>query len=718
MIAKHVAKKGSAKSSFHRLVDYISDEQGKEHRVSLVRSTHCHAAGVDAAVAEVLATQQQNTRAKGDKTYHLLVSFREGETLDDDTLSKIEAELCEAIGFGEHQRISAVHCDTDNLHIHVAINKIHPQKLTMVEPFGDYRVLGEACDRLEDKYGLEKDNHISHVRSGQSRANDMEAHSGQKSLISWTREQCGEALKQAQSWNEVHQVLHEHGLRLQERANGLVITSDIDVSIKASSVSRELSKPALEKRLGDFVPAKTDGQKAQSPPEDNRRYRKQPIELKVDTTTLYRCYQQQASQSEQAVSQALALVATDKSRKLTALGLASKLKRFAISQEANVITRKLLYKHHFDSVKRQQQKIQQTAAMAKKQVYKESRQLTWADWLKQQAQQGDTEALRALQARQPHRYQQSNRLSGRAGLTPNSAVLAGADSITKKGSVIDKRSGVREVANAIVLPSKVTTANLINALTLAQARYGNVITVDGTDAFKRRVVNMAIKSRLDIQFTGDAEQYRQQLEERNHDNTRKDGRGVIGRGHDEPRRSVTRYDSNRRGDERASSELQRKSNLGSVGREPPPSRRNGLRDLSQLGVASFKGKGAMLLSGNVPGDVEQQRPRAVVDALRWGIFGARLSATQLMAAEKYIEERLSKREQGMDIAIHEPLTGAVKGRFAGVRRIDGESLLLVETAPGIVSVLPIKSDVKRLKIGDPININQQGKVSRTRGVER
>jgi hypothetical protein len=34
------------------------------------------------------------------------------------------------LGYTEDQRVSVVRHDIDNVHVHVAINKIHPQKLT------------------------------------------------------------------------------------------------------------------------------------------------------------------------------------------------------------------------------------------------------------------------------------------------------------------------------------------------------------------------------------------------------------------------------------------------------------------------------------------------------------------------------------------------------------------------------------------------------------
>ncbi|WP_373317245.1 hypothetical protein [Shewanella sairae] len=61
---------------------------------------------------------------------------------------------------------------------------------------------------------------------------------------------------------------------------------------------------------------------------------------------------------------------------------------------------------------------------------------------------------------------------------------------------------------------------------------------------------------------------------------------------------------------------------------------------------------------------------------------------------------------------------AVKREFAGLREVNGQSLILIKTAPEVVSVLPIKSDVRRLKIGVKITINSQGEISRTRGLER
>ena len=86
MIAKHVSMKSARKSNFAEVVKYITNEQDKNERVGNVTVTNCQFDRPDGAIAEILNTQAQNTRATSDKTYHLIVSFRPGEQPDAATL--------------------------------------------------------------------------------------------------------------------------------------------------------------------------------------------------------------------------------------------------------------------------------------------------------------------------------------------------------------------------------------------------------------------------------------------------------------------------------------------------------------------------------------------------------------------------------------------------------------------------------------------------------
>lgn len=99
MIAKRIPMNSAKKSSFAGLVKYITSSQGINERVGQVRVTNCQTEELSWAVHEVLHTQKINTRAEGDKTYHLLISLAPGEQPSSEVLRDIEDRVCSAIGY-------------------------------------------------------------------------------------------------------------------------------------------------------------------------------------------------------------------------------------------------------------------------------------------------------------------------------------------------------------------------------------------------------------------------------------------------------------------------------------------------------------------------------------------------------------------------------------------------------------------------------------------
>ncbi|WP_407214904.1 relaxase/mobilization nuclease domain-containing protein [Enterobacter kobei] len=75
-------------------------------------------------------TQRRNTRSGATRLITLsFPSVTEKNWGGSGRCRKGRTRICEAMGYADHQRVSAVHYDTDNVHIHIAINKsIH--KLT------------------------------------------------------------------------------------------------------------------------------------------------------------------------------------------------------------------------------------------------------------------------------------------------------------------------------------------------------------------------------------------------------------------------------------------------------------------------------------------------------------------------------------------------------------------------------------------------------------
>lgn len=550
MIAKHVPMKSVGKSDFGGLVKYVTDEQSKNERVGYVNVTNCQTDNWKVAITEVLNTQAQNTRASSDKTYHLIVSFRAGEQIDDVTLKAIEARICDGLGYGEHQRVSAVHHDTDNLHFHIAVNKIHPTRYTIHDPYNDHKTLGQLCEKLEREYGLEVDNHQAQKTGSENRADDMERHAGVQSLLGWIKRECADQIKGAQSWAELHAVLRSNGLELQERGNGLVITDGAGLGVKASSVARELSKARLEQRLGVFdatpahaaaVAQAAQARRTQSPPvgkvgskppprsqnrlhnlsqlgamkiNSGQRYEAQPMRSRINTVELYARYKNEQQKGGAMRTAEWAKALDRKNRFLESAKRTAHLKRSAIKIIKGAgLGKKIMYSATTKTLKDEIQKINKQYLAERQAIYGKYQRLAWADWLRAKATEGDQEALGALRARDAAQGLKGNTVAGKAG----QKVLQGLpqqDSITKKGTIIYRvgPTAVRDDGDKLKVSRGANQDGLQAALRLAIERYGDRIMVNGTDAFKEKIAQAAVAAKLPITFADAAlERRRQEL---------------------------------------------------------------------------------------------------------------------------------------------------------------------------------------------------------------
>ncbi|MFC5460750.1 TraI/MobA(P) family conjugative relaxase [Massilia niabensis] len=510
MIAKHIAMNAATKSSFSRLVRYLTDSQGKAVRTGAVRITNCMNDSADVAALEILNTQAMNTRSTADKTYHLIISFRAGEHPDLATLSAIEDRLCDGLGFIGHQRISVVHDDTDNLHLHLAINKIHPTRYTIHEPFQAYRILARLCDTLEVEYGLQIDNHTPGKTASENRAADMEHHTGIESLLGWVKRACADRMRSVQSWDEMHALLFENGLRLHPVGNGLAITTADGTTVKASSVGREFSKPGLEQRLGPFKGA--PGQQENAKPA--RRYQKTPLASRVDTTELYARYREAQAATADSRAREWECARARKERRIDAVKRSVSLKRAALKLASMPrAAKKLMYSALARASSEEIAAINATCRRERQAIDQQHPRYQWADWLRHEAAKGDIEALAALRGRKTESGLTGDAVAGNAKVSP-SVRPSGCDSVTRKGTIIYHAGGgaIRDDGNRLNVSLGADQAAILTALQMAVERYGERIAVNGSDAFKKQILKAAVASRLRITFVDPAlEQRRLQL---------------------------------------------------------------------------------------------------------------------------------------------------------------------------------------------------------------
>jgi hypothetical protein len=245
-------------------------------RATKPRATWFHAANLpgvggrddlELACKLVDAVQAQNTRAGSKRTYHLVISLhRDDRRLERKELQQVVDRLVDSLGFAEHQYIAVRHSDTDHEHVHVAINKIHPETFRIHSPAWDHQKLFTGARSLERKLGLTPLRPRMRDRERvPQRAADYEAHHGAESFARWAREKLRPALRvtELRSWDDVHDVCSRFGVVIRAHGNGLVF-EDVErsVRVKASFVARELSKAQLCERLGELQAASEQPRKA------------------------------------------------------------------------------------------------------------------------------------------------------------------------------------------------------------------------------------------------------------------------------------------------------------------------------------------------------------------------------------------------------------------------------------------------------------------------
>ncbi|GAA5110046.1 MULTISPECIES: TraI/MobA(P) family conjugative relaxase [Bartonella] len=516
MIAKRVERKKTT-SNMARLARYIMDLDGgtlprdwkltsdyilddniqNSKKVASVRVTNCHTDDPVMATEFILKTQEQNKKSKSDKTYHLVLSFPDGEIPEKHTLYEIEDKFCSALGYENHQRISAIHKDTDNLHIHIAINKINPDSFRNYEPFFDKRTLMKTCQKIEQEYNLIKTPHgfecdIENIQY--PKIKDFEYRTGVESLSTYV----GKIAKELNytNWLALHKSFADHGLVIKKRGSGLVIGApDIDLWVKASSCNRTLSLRALEKKLGPYEDFKPIIQKQYVPTLHGKNSKTK--------TRLYSRYEEQKNASNLERRREYQILRTQKAIFYNQLFIWYKQQSYLLrfmpkSSRAGLRNTLKLQKSL------RQQELRKKQAIAKRKLA-ETRFPNWFDWLHQQANIGDKDAIDVLHSMNERRAVLSDNL-----LTAKTARKTGIllqrnlkPSFLKNGNILYKSidGGTIIDTGEKIHAQKFTTGSAYLALSLAIEKFKDQpLVLNGTEEFKKEVAQLAGIHNMNVNF--------------------------------------------------------------------------------------------------------------------------------------------------------------------------------------------------------------------------
>ncbi|APW64424.1 hypothetical protein LPB137_00545 [Poseidonibacter parvus] len=507
MIVKKVAAKKATKSSYKALANYILDLRNNMEKVETYYFSNCSYTEIAHNILEIENTQSLNQRVKQDKTYHLIVSFQEDENPSDEIIQDIEKELLQSIGLEDCQRLSVIHSNTNYKHMHIAVNLIDPitHKIKNL-PF-DKLTLQRKAGELEIKHNLKITNHVR--KTLEEKKNDMDdktIHTGIVNFKDWVKENAAAEIKKVladdkTTWKDLYKTLAKYDLELKDRGNGNVISSrSRKLFIKASDISRELSKAKLDKRYGekDKEALKTIIDKI----EPIHKFELK-TNLKSNLWDEYREFEKIKLQEKEIL-----LVKEKQQRELYKLNVK---KKWQIHREKTMKDRTIsrqekqkIYKMINESRKKELSTYQVQFKEQRLEIYSKYKKLSYKDYLINKSLTGNKMALESLRRTKPEIKPKENTFAAISGKMNNQIFSFGDKLINKDGSItyrLNDESKVIDKGNYLKININNNKSNeVLNVLKIAIAKYGKDLDITGTEDFKREVIKTVQKYNLDVKF--------------------------------------------------------------------------------------------------------------------------------------------------------------------------------------------------------------------------
>jgi hypothetical protein len=518
MIGKHIANpKGH--SSFAGLNDYITGKAKRttEEKISF---TDCvNLASIETATMEMESLAFQNKRCN-DPVMHLLLSWRENENPTRGQVREAVEVALKELNLSECQAVYALHQNTDNMHLHICVNRVHPETHKAINPAHGWtrRGMEKAARKIEFLHGWQVENNTWTEIDQQGKvvnkplspdavkipqkSKDMENLTGEQSAIRKAQEvlKKDNSLKNVTDWETFHDLLQRSGLKYQKKGSGAIIVVG-EIIVKASAVLRTLGLTQLEKRFGAYQERKSIEKHVA---EVNIIREKRPLDV-VNDNPLWETYIQERSK----YSQERKLFREEQSR--------AHQEEKQILKDRQRSERKALFEYLKKSGASRREFGQQRSLLATKHAYeivtlkeahKEQRQKrgksqfpSYEDWLKGQNFFLEAEAWR--HRKNTKAYLQLSPSDEK--LNYDRKIISNLSNFIMTKTKYDVRFSRRDKPGTAAFIASgnrirvydVRDDSLLAALRLAQQQWGR-IRVNGSEAYKKRCMELAVDYGIQI----------------------------------------------------------------------------------------------------------------------------------------------------------------------------------------------------------------------------
>jgi hypothetical protein len=292
MIAKVQPTRQHA-SSFKRLCKYLTTERDADTGEPLLRGDVVlseNLAGLDTVAIQMEGIAFLNPRCK-DALCHYELSWPPGERPTQPQWTDCALHTLRELGYQDHQYMVVAHDDKKHFHIHIMVNKVHPETFKAHTPYRNWLTLDAAMRVLEAKYGWTHtagptrwdEQSKQAVRASRSERNALrtagqqpkgaaaqfEHYHDEESLQTYV---CREVaphvrtllIRQNVRWEALHTFLAKYHLRIEKGESGgyTILAVDHNIRVKASDVFRnnfagKINRQNTESILGPWTPAST-----------------------------------------------------------------------------------------------------------------------------------------------------------------------------------------------------------------------------------------------------------------------------------------------------------------------------------------------------------------------------------------------------------------------------------------------------------------------------
>jgi len=259
-----IAKTSSGKS-FGGLMRYLElGRSGREHdRVDWIASRNlCDIDDPEIAGRLMAATAEQSLRIQK-PVYHLSIAFDPHDPVNRPRMELVADRVLETLGLREHQALFVAHRDREHAHVHIVVNRVHPDTGVAWERWQDYPKIERTLRGMERELGLREVpgrlyRALGHELPERALETSGERHAKERTHEMLFKEKVRQhvpELRQARSWEELAERLADRGLRIEPKGQGIVIT-DGEYHARASHVAPDLSVNRLERKFDAPYPGK------------------------------------------------------------------------------------------------------------------------------------------------------------------------------------------------------------------------------------------------------------------------------------------------------------------------------------------------------------------------------------------------------------------------------------------------------------------------------